>query len=158
MLFTIEWVHFFAAAICQIWTIARSDPGSAIDLTIIRIKWERSHVARFSAARCGPVRRVRRGAISEGGWRIAGHHPVRMAASVFHTRAGRFLVCFVGLVSLVPLVGFPIRTTKQKIDQTDQTDRIDQPDQIDQIDETDQTDETDQPFRWQERDFSRGKR
>ena len=37
-----------------------------------------------------PKRRVRRGAISEGDWRIAERHPVRRAASVSHTRAGHF--------------------------------------------------------------------
>jgi len=41
--------------------------------------------------KCEPKRRVRRGAISEGDWRFAERHPVWMAASVFHTRAGRFL-------------------------------------------------------------------
>jgi hypothetical protein len=37
-----------------------------------------------------PKRRERRGAISEGDWRIAERHPVRRAASVSHTRAGHF--------------------------------------------------------------------
>jgi hypothetical protein len=38
------------------------------------------------------LRRVRRGAISESDWRIAGYHPVQMAASVFHIGAGRFFI------------------------------------------------------------------
>ena len=41
--------------------------------------------------KCEPKRRLRRGAISEGDWRIAERHPVRRAVPVFHTRAGRFL-------------------------------------------------------------------
>jgi hypothetical protein len=65
--------------------------------------------------KCEPKRRVRRGAISEGDWRIAERHPVRRADSVSHTRAGRFFrkmlkqsasrSCFFGLFGLSGLSG-----------------------------------------------------
>ena len=48
--------------------------------------------ARRPGRQCEPKRRVKRGTISEGDLRIAEHHPVRMAASVFHIRAGRFFL------------------------------------------------------------------